>query len=491
MRHAALGTLVLLLVIGPRIASADDGGRTLSCGVPVTAHLESGEVDEYQLAAANNAVTQTDVIDVSGTIDTLNLRVGDKSTCGGGLLASSGHESIEVSDCIGRDAGDYTICSNVVSAGPDNCATPAPCGAEPYVRRLNLAGQVDAYSFSARAGDYVAVGATSGSGAPGGMRLRLFDPNGSLMSADSCSGTVRMTVHLTGTYTALVSACGSSPKAGLYVFSLQAPSCPAGPEITHFGIARADGSPLPPDEIDEQGRSVYARDTGAGFLLVLEARPGSSAAPVGDSTFNETPNDPTALPDLQVLLSRPLGNGSLAVCDKFRPNQGGVPATPELDFATTQAEADAMNDFGCRFEDGTGQPRGVTALDACTFFPDGDYHFVDPSSTLQFCSLISTNWAFRSGNTIVKARVRDTQGLVGPARELILRVPYNCTGDCNGDEEVTVDEIVVGVQTLLGDRSLAGCEAMDDNHDGMVTIDELLKAVNAALNGCYPTQPSP
>ena len=163
MRHAAVGALVLLLAIGPPIASADDSGRTLSCGVPVTAHLDSGQVDDYQLVAATPAVTQIDVIDVSGTIDTLNLKVGDRSTCGGGLLASSGHESIEVSDCIGRDAGDYTICSNVVSAGPDNCATPAPCGTEPYVRRLNLAGQVHAYSFSATAGDYVAVGATNAS----------------------------------------------------------------------------------------------------------------------------------------------------------------------------------------------------------------------------------------------------------------------------------------------------------------------------------------
>lgn len=292
-----------------------------------------------------------------------------------------------------------------------------------------------------------------------------------------------MTARVSGTYTVLVGACGF-PQAGLYLFHLQAPSCPEGPEITHLGIAKADGTPLAPDAFDDDGRPVYRRDAGGGFLMIVEARPGSNGADVGDSTYNENHTDPTALPDLQILVSRPLGDGSPEVCDKTRPNIGGVPETPLLDFATTQAEADAMNDFGCRFEDGTGQPRGVSSIDACTFFPDGDYHYVDRSSTLQFCALMAQAWAFSEGKTVVKARVRDMEGSVGPPREMVLYVGDTCAGDCNGDHEVTVDELVVGVGVGLGDRLIADCPQMDADHDGTLTIDELVRAVSNALDGC-------
>jgi hypothetical protein len=59
-----------------------------------------------------------------------------------------------------------------------------------------------------------------------------------------------------------------------------------------------------------------------------------------------------------------------------------------------------------------------------------------------------------------------------------------CSGDCNGDGEVTVDEIVTGVNIALGSLPMGNCLAMDTNGDGEVTVDELLKAINAALNGC-------
>jgi hypothetical protein len=69
-----------------------------------------------------------------------------------------------------------------------------------------------------------------------------------------------------------------------------------------------------------------------------------------------------------------------------------------------------------------------------------------------------------------------------------------CTGDCNYDSAVTVDEIVTGVNIALGDYSLSVCpqfgrpwNPFDPNGDGLVTIDELLAAVNNAAAGC-PTR---
>ncbi len=49
---------------------------------------------------------------------------------------------------------------------------------------------------------------------------------------------------------------------------------------------------------------------------------------------------------------------------------------------------------------------------------------------------------------------------------------------------MTIEELVVGVNVLLGELSLSACPAFDANADAMVTVDELIAAVNKALNGC-------
>ncbi len=59
-----------------------------------------------------------------------------------------------------------------------------------------------------------------------------------------------------------------------------------------------------------------------------------------------------------------------------------------------------------------------------------------------------------------------------------------CAGDCNHDGVVTVDELLIGIEIALGDAQLDACPPFDLNRDGSVTIDEILSAVEAALNGC-------
>ena len=62
--------------------------------------------------------------------------------------------------------------------------------------------------------------------------------------------------------------------------------------------------------------------------------------------------------------------------------------------------------------------------------------------------------------------------------------PVACAGDCSGDGQVTVDEILTLVNIALGNTPVTTCEAGDANHDGQITVDEILTAVNNALNGC-------
>jgi hypothetical protein len=59
-----------------------------------------------------------------------------------------------------------------------------------------------------------------------------------------------------------------------------------------------------------------------------------------------------------------------------------------------------------------------------------------------------------------------------------------CVGDCDGDGQVTVSELVSGVDIALGYLDLSACPAMDANGDGAVGISELIVAVDDALDGC-------
>ena len=59
-----------------------------------------------------------------------------------------------------------------------------------------------------------------------------------------------------------------------------------------------------------------------------------------------------------------------------------------------------------------------------------------------------------------------------------------CLGDCDGDGQVSVEELVEGVAIALEKAEPAQCRALDRNADGMVTIDEVLAAVGNGLRGC-------
>jgi FG-GAP-like repeat len=59
-----------------------------------------------------------------------------------------------------------------------------------------------------------------------------------------------------------------------------------------------------------------------------------------------------------------------------------------------------------------------------------------------------------------------------------------CVGDCSGDGMVSINELITGVNIVLGSTPVASCPAFDAKGDGTVTITELITAVNNALNGC-------
>jgi hypothetical protein len=65
-----------------------------------------------------------------------------------------------------------------------------------------------------------------------------------------------------------------------------------------------------------------------------------------------------------------------------------------------------------------------------------------------------------------------------------------CVGDCNNDGEVTIDDILRGVNLALGSGDLSLCSSIDRDGSGEVTVDEIVAAVNAALSSC-PIEATP
>ncbi|MGH7787081.1 MAG: hypothetical protein ACRERC_09465 [Candidatus Binatia bacterium] len=59
-----------------------------------------------------------------------------------------------------------------------------------------------------------------------------------------------------------------------------------------------------------------------------------------------------------------------------------------------------------------------------------------------------------------------------------------CVGDCNGNGQINIAELVTGVSIALGDAQLDICALLDRNESARVEIGELIATVAAALHGC-------
>lgn len=185
-----------------------------------------------------------------------------------------------------------------------------------------------------------------------------------------------------------------------------------GPGVTFIGIASPDGRPAPSLGTLPDGTPVYFRNAGFGFLVVVEAAPPPSGAPIGTTVVDSVEGDPSRRPDFQIVVDRQLGNGSRDICDEF-----GVPADEALDFSPlTQPLADAINDLSCRFDVAT------RANGSCTQNSFGQLGFVSSATRAQFCLSVTSGMAFPTGDTQIAVQIRDQSGLVGPVQKMVLRI---------------------------------------------------------------------
>jgi hypothetical protein len=74
---------------------------------------------------------------------------------------------------------------------------------------------------------------------------------------------------------------------------------------------------------------------------------------------------------------------------------------------------------------------------------------------------------------------------------LLLAAPgaqARCTGDCSGDRQVGIDELVLGVNVALGTAAPDSCAAYPECDVGPVCVADLIRAVRHALEGCPAPQ---
>ena len=100
--------------------------------------------------------------------------------------------------------------------------------------------------------------------------------------------------------------------------------------------------------------------------------------------------------------------------------------TVPLVFSTDPMTVDAINDLGCRFDDGAGNPSGRTSFgESCIRSNEGfGFGFADPATSVQYCTNhIASAWALPRGKrTIFRARVRDGTGVPGAVHEIAVQI---------------------------------------------------------------------
>jgi hypothetical protein len=67
--------------------------------------------------------------------------------------------------------------------------------------------------------------------------------------------------------------------------------------------------------------------------------------------------------------------------------------------------------------------------------------------------------------------------------ELVTPPPV-CTGDCDQNRMVSIDEVVLGVSLALDGRGSFSCRLLDADGSNRIEINELIAAVGNALAGC-------
>jgi hypothetical protein len=172
-----------------------------------------GEEDSYTFAATAGEAVVFAAVGTSESFcaraqllgplgSTLGFTITCNDTSPSVSLPDTGTYTIAVSADDSQDTGDYSLGLQFTTG---RCATSAiACGQTPP-GVLGKAAQVNAYTFTATAGDIVSLAAVTPVGSSACTKLRLFDDVGAPRGESTCNASVDTAPLQTGTYTVLVS----------------------------------------------------------------------------------------------------------------------------------------------------------------------------------------------------------------------------------------------------------------------------------------------
>jgi len=67
---------------------------------------------------------------------------------------------------------------------------------------------------------------------------------------------------------------------------------------------------------------------------------------------------------------------------------------------------------------------------------------------------------------------------------VLLNTVQNCAGNCNGNGQIGPQQLDTMLTIALGAADITGCSMGDRNADNIITVDEIVAAINNALTGC-------
>lgn len=240
----------------------------------------------------------------------------------------------------------------------------------------------------------------------------------------------------------------------------------------------------------EDGSAALFGTVSFNSVLPLPPRPLPTPTPDPESTYLLL--DSEAGEFIGSGLRQRLSNaeGDLTVTRSFGYLLGSF-LSPESDRWTVELAAPAGKEL-----------RPGVYVDAERFpFQNADQPGLDVSGSGRACNTLTGTFVIHysdhgPGNEVARLAADFEQHCGGDSRALrgALRVhsslpPGACAGDCDGDRTVSIDELITGVNIVLGQLAANACPALDLAGEGRIGIDALIRAVNLASSGCIGPHP--